>query len=57
MPPKLPQEAQDQDLEQEVNVALCNNLIEAAQDAATASFNEVDLQHALSDVAIGGTSM
>ena len=82
MPPKLPQEAPDEVLEQEVNVALCNNLIEAAQDfiqhvptsqtplwssmiktmqlarcAATASFNEDDLQHTLSNMAIGGTSM
>ena len=32
MPPKLPQEAPDEDLEQEVNVALCDNFIEAAQD-------------------------
>ena len=32
MPPKLPQEAPDEDTEQKVNVALCDNLIEAAQD-------------------------
>ena len=32
MPPKLPQEAPDEDMEQKVNVALCDNLIEAAQD-------------------------
>jgi len=32
MPPKLPQEAPDEDTEQEVNVALCDNLVEAAQD-------------------------
>jgi hypothetical protein len=31
MPPKLPQEAPDGDIEQKVNVALCDNLIEAAQ--------------------------
>ena len=82
MPPRLPQEAPNGDIEQKVNVALCDNLIEAAQDfiqnippsqsplwscmiktmqlarrAATASFNEVDLQHAFLDMAIGGTSM
>ena len=32
MPPKLPQEAPDEDMQQKVNVALCENLIEAAQD-------------------------
>ena len=32
MPPKLPQEAPNEDTEQKVNVALCDNLIEAAQD-------------------------
>ena len=82
MPPKLPQKAPGDDMEKEVNVALCDNLIEAAQDfiqhvppsqsplwtrmikmmqsarrAATASFKEADLQRALSDMAIGGTSM
>ena len=82
MPPKLPQKAPDGDMEQEVHVALCDNLIEAAHDftqnvppsqyplwtrmiktmqlarcAATASFNEDDLQHTLSNMAIGGTSM
>jgi hypothetical protein len=31
MPPKLPQEAPDGDIEQKVNVALCDNLIEATQ--------------------------
>ena len=31
MPPKLPQEAPDGDIEQKVNVALCDNLMEAAQ--------------------------
>ena len=31
LPPKLPQEAPDENLELEVNVALCDNLIEAAQ--------------------------
>jgi hypothetical protein len=81
MPPKLPQEAPDGDIEQKVNVALCDNLIQAAQDfiqnvppsqsplwsrmiktmqlarrAATSSFNEVDLQHAFSNMAFAGTS-
>ena len=32
MPPKLPQEGPDKDMEQRVEVALCNNLVEAAQD-------------------------
>jgi len=32
MPPKLPQEDPGEDVEQGVNVALCNNLIDAAQD-------------------------
>jgi len=36
MPPELPQEALDEDTEQKVNVALCDNLIEAAQD-----FNQI----------------
>jgi len=31
MPPKLPQEDPGEDIEQKTNVALCNNLIEAAQ--------------------------
>ena len=31
MPPKLPQEDPGEDTEQKTNVALCNNLIEAAQ--------------------------
>ena len=82
MPPMLPQEAPDGDIEQKVNVTLCDNLIEAAQDftqnvppfqsplwsrmvktmrlarrAAAVSFNEADLQHTFSDMAIGGTSM
>ena len=32
MPPKLPQEDPGEEIGQETNVALCNNLIEAAQD-------------------------
>jgi len=32
MPPKLSQEAPGEDIEQKVKVALCDNLIEAAQD-------------------------
>ena len=32
MPPKLPQKAPGDDVEKKVNVALCDNLIEAAQD-------------------------
>ena len=32
MPPKLPQEDPGEDIEQEINVALCDNLIDAAQD-------------------------
>lgn len=32
MPPKLPQEDPGEDIEQEINVALCGNLIGAAQD-------------------------
>ena len=31
MPPRLPQEDPGEDIEQKTNVALCNNLIEAAQ--------------------------
>ena len=31
IPPKLPQEDPGEDIEQKTNVALCNNLIEAAQ--------------------------
>jgi uncharacterized protein DUF6606 len=32
MPPKLPQEDLGEQIEQKTNVALCNNLIEAARD-------------------------
>ena len=32
MPPKLPQEDPGEEVEQGVNVVLCNNLIQAAQD-------------------------
>jgi hypothetical protein len=32
MPPKLPQEDPGEDKEQGINVALCDNLIDAAQD-------------------------
>ena len=32
MPPKLPQEDPGEDIEQGINVALCSNLIGAAQD-------------------------
>ena len=32
MPPKLPQEDPGEDIEQGINVALCDNLIDAAQD-------------------------
>lgn len=32
MPPKLPQEDPGEDIEQGINVALCNNLIDAAQE-------------------------
>ncbi len=32
MPPKLPQEDPGEQIEQKMNVALCNNLIEAARD-------------------------
>ena len=81
MPPKLPQIHPGERKEQKTNVALCNSLIEAAQNflqflppsegplwiqmikmmelarrAAKAPFNEVDLQHVLSDMGIGGTS-
>lgn len=80
MPPKLPRIYPDKWEEQQTNVSLCNNLIEAAQGflqflppsesplwtqmikmmglarrAAEAPLNEVDLQHVLSDMAIGGT--
>jgi hypothetical protein len=80
MPPKLPQKDPGEDVEQGINVALCENLIDAAQDflrillplqhplwmrmtkmmefvcdAAALPIDEVKLQRALSDVAIGGT--
>ena len=32
MPPKLPQQGPDEETERKTNVALCNSLIEAAQD-------------------------
>jgi hypothetical protein len=32
MPPKLPQQDPGEQIEQKINVALCDNLIEAAQD-------------------------
>jgi hypothetical protein len=32
MPPKLPQRGPDEETERKTNVALCNSLIEAAQD-------------------------
>jgi len=32
MPPKLPQEHPGEEMERETNVALCNSLMEAAQD-------------------------
>jgi hypothetical protein len=32
MPPKLPQQAPDEETERKTNVALCDSLIEAAQD-------------------------
>ncbi len=32
MPPKLPQEGPDEQMERKMNVALCNSLLDAAQD-------------------------
>ena len=80
MPPKLPQKHPGEETERKTNVALCNNLIEAARDflqiipssespvwmsmitmmelarrAANAPFKKVDLQRALSAMALGGT--
>lgn len=80
MPPKLPQVGPDEEAQRKTNVALCNSLIEAAQDflkilpssesplwihmikmmelarrVAKAPFNEDDLQHVLSDMALGST--
>jgi hypothetical protein len=80
MPPKLPQKHPGEETERKTNVALCNSLIQAAQDfhkilpssesslwmhmirmielarrAARSPLKEVDLQRALSDMALGGT--
>jgi hypothetical protein len=80
MPPKLPQWGPDEETEQKTNVALCDSLIEAAQDflqiipssqsplwkhmikmiqlarrAAKVPLKTADLQHALSDMTLGGT--
>ena len=81
MPPKLPQNYPDGRTEREINIALCDSLIKAAQDfrqtlpssqlplwmqmvkmmelarrAAEAPLMVVDVQRALSGMAIGGTS-
>jgi hypothetical protein len=82
MPPQLRQEDPGEQIEREMNVALCDNLMKAAQAflqdippeqhplwkhmikmmglarrAAEAPFEEAELRHVFSDMAIGGMSI
>ena len=82
MPPKLSQKDPGEQIEREMNMALCDNLIRAARDflqdippsqhplwermikmmnlarrAAEVPFEEAELQHVFSDMAIGGMSI
>lgn len=79
LPPRLPQAGPSEETENKTNMALCNNLVEAARDflqivpssqrplwkhmikmmeltcrTAIAPFEEADLQHVFSDMAVGG---